>query len=189
MATKNATCLLLTGLLLYGSLGASAQRGDDQQPARTPQDATDVTMIGCLMRVDTSGWGPGTPHQEQSSPSRLPPSSGFVLKDAAMATAPTGTSGGIATKSEREYRLLKTDVPLEKFAGQQVEVKGRLGPAGRSPDTASGAAPKATRGTGGGAAADSQRQAVSTSGGDHNMLQITSVRALSTSCPPPGGRD
>jgi hypothetical protein len=183
MATKNATSLLFTGLLLSYSLGASAQHGDAQQPGSTAQDASDVTVIGCLMRVDTSGRGPGTYHDRSSS--QLPPSSGFVLKDAAIATAPTGTSGAVATKSEREFRLLKTDVPLKKFAGQQVEVKGRLGSGGGSPDAAPEGTPTATKGSGSGSAADSR--AAGTSGRGYNMLQVTSVRALSPACPPPGG--
>jgi hypothetical protein len=110
-----------------------------------------------------------------------------VLKDAAIVPQPTGTTGSVQTKSEREFHLVKSDFALEKFAGQQVEVKARVVP-GDSPGAA--AAPSTTpSGNEGGRSAD-KSSGTGTRGPNEtaSMLRVTAARALSRTCPAQGGR-
>jgi hypothetical protein len=184
MRITNVRSLVAAGLLLCCSR-AVAQGAAAQQPGAAPLKRTEVRVIGCLVRVENGAWRPGAFVSGASKSAQTLPPSGFVLKDAALATAPAGSSGPVATKSEREFQLVKTDVPLKDFAGQQVEVKGRLASGGGS----HGPADLSPTSTGTGASSsDQQSQAAETAGSYQNVLQVTSLRSLSASCPPQGGR-
>jgi hypothetical protein len=158
---------------LSGSLAWPIQDRPAPQSGSSPQASTDVTVIGCVVRLDDSARRPGTTSGAGAASSRSPASSGFALKDAAIMSAPEGAKGAVATRSEREFRLLKTDVKLEKFAGKQVELKAQLvadGPSGEKP-AAHGAASAGRNGS-----------------SDGNSLRVTAVRALGDTCPAQGGR-
>jgi hypothetical protein len=185
MSMKNARTSASAVLLLSWSLTASARSGGAQQPGATPRTPTELTVIGCIMRIDTSALRPGTTDTGETRSAQKGTPSGFVLKDAAVATASTSTKGPVATKSEREFQLVKTDVPFEKFAGHQVEAKGRLGSGDASRDAGSGGSSAAAGGSS--ASGDRQGQLPETAGSYQNVLHVTSLRSLSGTCPPPGG--
>jgi hypothetical protein len=182
MRTANVT--QAARALLCCSMMAAIQPTRANQSAPAQQNGPEVIVIGCLVRLDDSNWRPGTTASAGGRSS--PPSSGFALKDAAVVPQPTAVTGMVATKSEREFRLPKTDVALEKFEGRQVELKGRL-IGGDSQD-----AGEASMKTGRGAAtpsADAHPAADSrASNQTGNTLQVTAARALSQTCPAQGGR-
>src|SRR3954453_7642274 len=133
MRTTNAAVGLGTAFL-WCSIATLAQSGGaHQQPEAA--NSTEVTVIGCLMPLDDSAWRPGTSAGADRSATLS--SAGFALKDAAIVSPSSGASGEVSKRSEREFHLAKTKVQLQKFSGQQIEVKARLG-SGDGTGTSSG---------------------------------------------------
>jgi hypothetical protein len=157
------------------------------QSAPAQEDAAEVIVIGCLVRLDNTALrpGPGTTSAARRD-SQNPPSSGFALKDAAIVPRPTSATGSVATRSEREFRLVKTELDLQKFAGQQVEVKARVvGDSLHAADTASAKTGPDERGQPAEQRPGSDTRAPNETA---NTLRLTAVRVLSRTCPAPGGR-
>jgi hypothetical protein len=187
MRIGNLTTLRSAGVLLCCSIVASGEHSSAAQSQPAQENGAEVIVIGCVVRLDDSAFRPGTTSGSRRTSSRNPPSSGFVLKDAAIVPQPTGTTGSVQTNSEREFHLVKSEFALEKFAGQQVEVKARV-VAGDAPGEA--AAPSTTTsGDEGGRSAD-KRPGAETRGPNEtaSMLRVTAARALSRTCPAQGGR-
>jgi hypothetical protein len=182
--------LTSAAMLLCCSIFASGVRSNATQSGPAQENAAEVIVIGCLVRLDNSAWRPGTASGAGRGASRNPALSGFALKDAVIVQGPpraTGATGLVATRSEREFRLVKTDLELEleKFVGQQVEVKARpvgsdsLDAGAATSTTTSRDTQTADRGHESGTRAVNQTA---------NLLRVISARALSRTCPPPGGR-
>jgi hypothetical protein len=152
---------------LFVSAAALSQPPLSAQPAAAPDQsnsarADDVTVIGCLVRLDTSALRPGTSDPIPSGHPGQPVSAGYALKEA-IATAAEPERGPVATRSDREFGIAKGDVSVDRFAGHQVVIKGRL------------------ISTGG----DAVDKALPVPGHDV-LIDVTSVRSISDSCPPRG---
>jgi hypothetical protein len=88
---------------------------------RQPNQTEEITVVGCLRQIDTSGNRPGT---NGSTPPGTPyrAESGFTLKNAQIMK--DGKPVGVAP--EREFGLATKDVKLESFDKHQVEIKGHF---------------------------------------------------------------
>jgi hypothetical protein len=115
------------GLIFTAGLVPSASPQKNQEtPAEQTAQPAEVTLVGCLMRIDTSAWRPGTSDTTPAGSGRTDVSSGFALKDAAIASSADQTRGPIDTRSAREFSVAKGEVKVDGFAGHQVEVKGHV---------------------------------------------------------------
>ena len=143
--------------------GAAAK---DKAPAGAAAQAKndEVTVIGCVVQLDRSAWRPGTSDSIPAGHPGQPASSGYALKDALVSTGDEPKSGPVATRSDREFGIAKGDVSVERFAGHQVVIKGRLTSTAKASEPAS----------------DPKRP----SPGHDAMIEVTAVRTLSDSCPP-----
>jgi hypothetical protein len=143
----------------------SAQQAQPRAQAADSSTGAEVTVIGCLVRLDTSARRPGTSDRIPSGRPGQPASSGYALKDALVSTGEEPATGPVATRSDREFGLAKGDVDVERFAGHQVVIKGRL------PGTAANER-----------SADASHPTPS-----HDaMIEVRAVRSISASCPPRG---
>jgi len=161
-----------------------------QQTAQTPAPAAaaaqtgegDLTIVGCLMRTDRSANRPGTSFSSTNGAGSGPAianggaGSGFVLKDAAIAThaePATATAGAAhaASGGFQEFRLITTDntLNLAGHVNTHVEVRGRLVVPGTRDSAASGAAPRA----------EGPRLNIGA-----NAVTVTAIRTLAPDCPP-----
>lgn len=148
-----------------------AQRAEQVQQTQPGEKANaqsmttdEVTLIGCLVRLDTSAWRAGTTDPIPAGHAGQLPSSGYALKDAIQPTGPVPESGPVQTRSEREFGLAKGDVSVDRFAGHQVVIKGRLASTPNSQPPAD----------------------ASPTPGHDSMIEVIDVRSLSPSCPPRG---
>lgn len=164
--TRSATRWLTSTLVVVAVAATrplAAQQA--QAPANAAPTATEMTVIGCLVRLDTSAWRPGTSDQMPASHPGQPASAGYALKDAAESTGAAPETGPVDTRSDREFGIVKGSVNVEGFAGHQVVIKGR------PTSTASpGAAPAAAR----------------QPPGHDLMIDVTAIRSISDACPPRG---
>jgi hypothetical protein len=185
MRTANRSILTSAAMLLCCSIFVSGVRSSATQSGPAQENAAEVIVIGCLVRLDNSAWRPGTTSGARRSSSRNPALSGFALKDAVIVPRPARATGLVATRSEREFQLVKTDLEVEKFVRQQVELKARL--VGRDSLDA-GAATSTTTSRDTQSADRSHESGTRAPNQTANLLRVTSARALSRTCPPPGGR-
>jgi hypothetical protein len=153
------------------------RQGTGQQ---AESESAEVTFVGCLVRIDTGAWRPGTTDTVPAGSGRSTLSSGYALKDAAVASIAPNAAGPIDTRSGREFGVQKGDVKVDRFAGHQVEIKGRLTGSIESPGRDTLAAVEV--GTSGGdrdpAAPDGARRSNS------GRIAVTAIRSLSDTCPP-----
>ena len=171
--------LLVAGFGLCFAAGfVLSTRAPRQGPAyQADGGSAELTMIGCLVRIDTGAWRPGTTDTVPAGPGRRTSSSGYALKDAAVASIAPNAAGPIDTRSGREFGVQKGEVKVDRFAGHQVEITGRLTLSIESP---SRDAPTADMvGTSGRdpAALDAARSSSGT-------IAVTAIRSLSDTCPP-----
>ena len=124
----------------------------------------ELTLIGCLVRLDRSAWRPGTSDTIPAGHRGQPASSGYALKEALVSTGDEPKTGPVATRSDREFGIAKGDVSVSRFAGHQVVIKGRLTSTATATDPAINAKPA--------------------SPGHDAMINVTAIRTLSESCPP-----
>jgi hypothetical protein len=117
------------------------------------RDGAEITMVGCLMRTDTSAWrpGPGTAHE---SGNERKPQLAFVLKSAA--DSPEAVKG-----SRREIGLRVEGMKIDEHVKHIVEVKGRLGD---------------------GSTTDDGKSSLRTLSEGGNPLQVKSIRTLKANC-------
>jgi hypothetical protein len=154
------------------ALRAQTGSGPQGVPAQGPQ-GEEVVLVGCLVRIDTSARRPGTTGSTPPGKSVRAAASGFALKDAAVAKE--GATGPVATKSEQEVAIAKSDkVDLAAHVNRQVEVKGRLG--GQASDGRGGPAGASATAAGGqsGSSSPTARDA---------DFHVTSIRTISDTCP------
>lgn len=150
--------VLVPGLVLAAVLVAEAYASNAQ-----PVSRSEVSIVGCLVRKDTSALRPGTsgttPPVSGPSHTRL----GFVLKEAAIWKGTSPPSGQVNTHSDREFGLTTDkDVKLDEHANHQVEIKGWL-VSSKDPEHQALPLPPTH---------------------DGNVIQIVSIRSLSDECPP-----
>ena len=128
MQTKAAS--LTAGALMVVAIVSSAT-AQSPVPGATSQTAEastsrDVTVIGCLVRIDRSNWRPGTTGSTPPGGSvkdRHP----YALKEAAIWAESTPPSGSVATHSDQEFALsADPEFDFESHANHQVEVKGQV---------------------------------------------------------------
>jgi hypothetical protein len=143
----------------------AAQQGGRPAQADASSTASETTLIGCVVRLDTSARRPGTSDPIPAGHPGQPASSGFALKDAIVSTGEEPARGPIETRSEREFGIARGKVSVERSAGQQVLIKGRLTSTARSGDASADAKPAVP--------------------GHNAMIDVTAVRSLSDTCPPP----
>jgi hypothetical protein len=168
---------------------AAGQQTAPTRPAATAAPATrdgDVVIVGCLMRTDRSANRPGTSYSSTNGEGRGPAlanggaGSGFVLKDAAVAThaEPASATPGAAHAARggfQEFRVIAPNdanakLNLAEHVNTQVEVRGRL-VVPEAPDSAAGGA---------GAVAGPRLNIGA------NAVTVTAIRTLAPTCPPAG---
>jgi hypothetical protein len=106
------------------AINLHAQQGPDTQSAAST--AKEVTLIGCLVRTDTSARRPGTTGSTPPGESERQANAGFALKHAAAAAKPA--AGAVDTHSSAEVSVAATGkVDLAAHVNHQVEIKGHMG--------------------------------------------------------------
>ena len=96
--------------------------------SQTAESSTsrDVTVVGCLVRIDRSNWRPGTTGSTPPGGSvrdRHP----YALKEAELWKEATPPSGAVATHSDQEFAVsADPEFDFESHANHQVEVKGQV---------------------------------------------------------------
>ena len=168
--TRSVTAWL--GSALFVIAAALTQPPVSAQPAQPPTQSNDsatpdgMAVTGCLVRLDTSAWRPGTSDAIPAGHRGQPVSSGYALKEAVESTGAEPATGPVATRSDREFGIAKGDVSVGGFAGHQVVINGRL----------TSIVP--------GSAAAADRTHLPP--GHNAMIDVTAIRSISASCPPRG---
>jgi len=151
--------LVSTSLVSMSQQATSSQAGHNNPPV----GESEVSVVGCLLRADTSAWRAGTSGTTSAIPAPSPSTLGFVLKEATIWTAAQAPSGPVTTRSDREFGLTSDkNVRLRRYSNQQVEIKGWL-VSSRDPSNTVFPLPPSH---------------------DGNIIKIDSVRTLSEECPP-----
>ena len=139
--TRGSAIALAIALVMATGMRARAQSG--QAPVNPGSQGiprgndSQVTWVGCLMRVEKNPARPGTGDNTEEGKNE---SSRFVLKDASPASARND-------RATREIALRTSKVNLAEHAGHQVELTGRFVDArttGTSGGTSKGAATAST---------------------------------------------
>ena len=167
-STRSATLWLTSTLFVVAAATwppGLAQQPQTAAPAKAASDGTEMTVVGCLVRLDTSAWRPGTSDQIPAGHRGQLSSAGYALKDAAESTGAAPETGPIDTRSDREFGIAKGSVSVERFAGHQVVITGR---------------PMTTASNGEVPAAENQPP------GHDLMIDVTAIRSISDECPPRG---
>jgi hypothetical protein len=135
----------------------------EDQANRQPASGSEVSVVGCLVRTDTSARRPGTSGTTLPAPAAYPTRLGFALKEAIVWTGAPISTGPVETRSTREFGLTTNkDIRLGHHANHQVEIRGWL-VSSRDPDHDVLPLPPSH---------------------DGNFIRIDSVRTLSDHCPP-----
>jgi hypothetical protein len=135
-------------------------------------DAPKLTVVGCLVRTDTSAWRSGTSGNTPAASSEKV-SSGFSLKDALEWTDAKPPTGPVRTRSEREFEVVSEgDIDLGDHQDRQVVIKGTFIGGMRVPTAAVG--------TSGSTDARIDRPYAP----EGRVLRVESIQSLSDTCPP-----
>ena len=160
---RRARKLFAIAALLSGTALSASQ--DQLPPPNAAAKAAEITVVGCLVRLDTSAWRPGTTDPVPAGHPGQPVSSGYAVKNAAVVSSDRApATGPVSTRSDREFGIVKGDVNVAGFAGHQVEITGRL----------TSTAP----------AGDSSTDATRVSPGQDVLIDVSAVRSISDDCPP-----
>ena len=128
MLTKAAS--IAAGALMVATIVSSANEqsplpGAASQTAE-PAASRDVSVVGCLVRIDRSNWRPGTTGSTPpggSAKDRHP----YALKQAEIWKESTPPSGSVTTHSDQEFAVsADPEFDFESHANHQVEVKGQV---------------------------------------------------------------
>jgi hypothetical protein len=133
-------------------------------PASETKGTEEVTVVGCLRRIDTSGNRAGTTGSTPPATS-FRAESGFALKRAQLMK--DGKPLGVAP--EREFGLATKDVKLDAYDKHQVEIKGHFVPDDVQPG-----------GTEGDQVKPSDLRSLTVGGND---ILVSSIRTLAPDCP------
>jgi hypothetical protein len=152
------THTVLQGLVLAAVLAAEVTASNAQSDSKS-----EVSIVGCLVRKDTSALRPGTSGTTPPVSGAVQTTLGFVLKEAAIWKGTSPPSGQVSTHSDREFGLTTNkDVGLDEHANHQVEIRGWLV-----------------------SASDPEHEVLPLPPThDGNVIQIVSIRSLSDECPP-----
>lgn len=163
-----APCVVL--LLPLALATSHARTMHAQSNAAAPQtqpseEVEEITVVGCLRRLDTSGRRAGTTGSTPPATSYRA-ESGFTLKNAQVMK--DGKPVGVAP--EREFGLATKDVKLDPYDKHQVEIKGHFVPDDEQPGGTKADKPKA-----------SDLRSLTVGGND---ILVRSIRSLAPDCPP-----
>ena len=126
-------------VLCLANAPVATQQPQPAQAPAAPATAAEVTIVGCLVRTDSSAHRPGTSYSSTNGKGGSPAlanggaGSGLALKDAAVVTKHEAASTPAEEKAAghaglQEFRALSGEAKpkLDEHVGTEVEVQGRL---------------------------------------------------------------